>query len=617
MPERIAELTGGQENVRIEAFKNTRNAIYFRETDLVTGVSRPIKGSDLVNSFKSGLTPQEIENGPPAEFAPAAYAREATPLTRLDHPEVRAVLEARDQAHQQELAARDAEHQQAIDQLTQQVTGLEAQVQTAVAAAQAAEAAAQAAQADAQTAEAARVQMEQQLNQATQRIAELENQLQNPPQQNRRRWWNPRTWFRRREQEPVEPELENDALEQYFPQDIAAYAEAREALIEQTDRRKSRILDNILPWRRQERQGYTDALNNFGERLTEILEHRRTAAEADNVAPEVIEEAQRAFIFNQRQVLAQLGAEHSREQVQELIDNGGWRGRWARLMRGLAERPTWQKWGMGAGAAALAALISSTAGVGLFAIAVGAGAKFTLAYLNNRASVRNITDTKLAAELNRVQQARQQAQAAPQTELVGLLQTGERRAVNRARIVNTLGKVAMFAGGGAVTYGIVAGIHGDLPKVPSIIDAFRDGNQSEPVTPKTEHPGRFPDVGPGKASAEELANTHVEFLPLGNGLDSDTTAVRVQDGYHIEYGGVDAEGDRILNLVDEKHDVPVADLQFTRTGALSNESILEAQDSGLYHGPNQYMPIHPHPNDPSEIARRTISTLLVKDNDES
>lgn len=413
-------------------------------------------------------------------------------------------------------------------------------------------------------------------------------------------------------------------------------------LIDLTIRRKrTSIFTRWLPRQRRERQQYDNLLTQRSQLMERMVNHRRAEMHRDHpeMSQEQIYEDQHQFMANDLNQLAQDEHTEHERRLQVEIDSGGIRGRWAQIKRFWANRRWYEKLGLALVPAGALALISATAGAGLFVLAAGGAAKFAVGIINNNASIRNVAPAKLHREQRRINRDWQNAQrqlaslaiGARYEQLPGVYQASHRANMSSAEHLNTLGRVGQFAGGVILSLS-AAGVE----VTPSILDAVRGGGHhnvtpgnppgtggNQPPTgppspgqPGTPGQGESLDVGPKAVSPKELANTHIEFVPDGNGGTIDTTAVRLEDGYHLEYAGHDANGNFMVDIENPRGDIIADDVGFTRTGAMANSSIL---DSNMYHGPNQYFKMHaPYDKlygDPEHWSKRTISTLLIKDED--
>lgn len=467
---------------------------------------------------------------------------------------------------------------------------------------------------------------------------------------------------------PPPPPGENEDI--FTPEQLTEHetqiAAARNNLIGLTiQRKRTSILTRWLRRQRQERTDYTAALANYNQLMDRLVVHRRAEMHRDHpeMSEEQIFEAQREFRANDSNELAQAEHDEHERRLQAEIDGGGIRGRWAQAKRFIANQPTWRKLVFGAGVPAAAiALISGTAGIGLAVLVAGGSIKFAVGMINANASIRNVAPAKLRREQSQITRAWERAQAhlAPlavnerYAELSNIFGNSHRGNVRTAETLNSLGRVGQFAGG--VILGLSAA---SVEIVPSILDAANgnggkpegqpgdetgpdgkpdgrpdgqpnskpdgkpdgrpDGRPGPDGTPDGDKDKPVFDVAPGKATPEELAGLHYEPLPAdGKGSVYSTTGSYLPEGFDFEYAGQDAQGNNIISIEDAHDNVIVKDAEFTRTGALSNHSIREA---GLFrHGPNVYdwknTPYDRLHGSVTDLSRRTISTLLLKDSDE-
>lgn len=578
----------GVDNIRLQVTRDQQGDFRFFERTADNPRSRrhEITEAQFLGSFAMLEGPNHNQpTGPPLEVAPPEYAVEATPLTWRDHPDHIAEQEA----HRRELLAHDWENMVFMATRDEQ--------------------------------------HEQQMGTLQAQITDLQNQINNPQnnQGGRVRRFFGRVFGRRPEVQP-----EADALEAQTVLDNN-FEEARDGLVEQTDRRKARTILQIFR-RRQESNAYDEALTNFNEQLDTVLAQRRAAGLAAGMPEEQIDEAQHAFVFNQRLDLAHRGREHARERVANL---GGIRGWFARRGQSWAEVPTIAKMGVAGATAALISLGAATLGVGIGVIIAGAGIKMSMAYFNREANVRNVSMTRLRAEQARIQRDREEARnqalagnAQERDEQVRqYLEQGERAKIRRDRIVNTIGKVAVFGGIGIAAYGVATMIDGGLPHIDSILGGSGGGKGgNQPGGTETGGTGNgteaYPNgLGPQAVDPNYVAShTHLEHIPDGHGGYYPTTEVQVDNADHLVFVGHDDHGDNVVNLVNnDTGAVRIHDIEVSDTGAVTNGSI-ESSNGAIFHGPNDTpLRMHTlydrimhfrHPSNPTRWSNRTISTLL-------
>jgi hypothetical protein len=385
-------------------------------------------------------------------------------------------MEQQATAHQEAMAQREAEHQQLLEQrATEHAQELAHQAETHQQALE---------QLQTEHAQA----MTQQAEQHTQaiealeaRIEQLETQLQNQdPQQNHgrvrgffARIGNAfRNGFRRGRggnQDPVEPAPDALLAQTEFDNE---YLMARQDLAVITDRRRARIFDRILPWRRAERRNYQEQLDGFSEHLGRVLEQRRLAGEQLEMTPEQIEAAQRAFVRNEQIELANMGRQWSDNQVNDLIENGNfWQRFTARNSRRWANLGTGWKIAASFGVAAGIGVVAGTAGLGMLGILIGGGIKTSFAYLGRRANVRNVTERRLQSEIRRIHNAHDENDdpladgANAHGGLTRFFRGREVDETDHSRGWNTLGKAGIVVGGLAVAYNVLT-LFQDTTHVP-------------------------------------------------------------------------------------------------------------------------------------------------------
>ncbi|MBI2589160.1 hypothetical protein HYW35_03080 [Candidatus Saccharibacteria bacterium] len=285
---------------------------------------------------------------------------------------------------------------------------------------------------------------------------------------------------------------------------------ARNDLVDITIRRKSRtFFDRFIPWRRGEQQEYNQALERYttlmGRMQNQERAHRLAAGENE---ADIIE-TQENDVFGDLNNLAEEVYNVNRNRVRDVIQNGNFfRRNWARATWFLGNQSAGRKILAIAGLGAGVAVVSATAGLGLAFVAAGAGLKFSVSYFNNRSGVRNLAQHNLQREQARLQHAHQNLQNRRagtaidrrRAQMGSEFRQAHESNVRRDRLWNTIGKTAMLGGGLTVVYGVVAGLDGGLPRIPSILDAFRDHNNVTAAGSGTGVTGTEGTTGSGGAT---------------------------------------------------------------------------------------------------------------------
>lgn len=538
----------GNDDVSIRMLEYPDGSIHYWEKNLITNKSKQLKEQDFVASFN------DQHSGLSAELAPSTYAQEATHLSILDHPDVLEALQSKEDDYQHTLLEKDTKNQakiqEVLDNLQQQhqeqmdaINQQHRQLMDTITSQQ---------QAEVDAAQARFDDLQDQLSDAQAQIEQLQ-QTPQTQQQNQGRFSKlmnlGKTLIRpNTTQSPVQPE--NDALETHNPTEIVNFQVASSNLIKLTDRRKARSFFQIRN-RRAETQNYVTGLEIYAQELQNILQQRHDVAEQAGVDGGDIEIAQRAFVYNQRLDLAMASREYSDSKVQQVIDNGGMRGRWAQGLRLWANQPTWRKALIGAGVGVGAGVVASAAvGVGLFGVAIGSAAKMSVRYVNNRANIRNVTETNLQAELNRIERARHEAHAKNigQAALENLVIIQETNETNRQRRVNTLGAAAMLLGGVTLAAGAAELIGINLPD----IDMFGSDK------PKIDIP-RTQQLPPNHI--HDNNNLHSSYYGFGHEAGIKSTSSLKMVGYPGHY-----------SLVDKSGTVIVKHMQWERDGDLTYDT---------------------------------------------
>ncbi len=275
---------------------------------------------------------------------------------------------------------------------------------------------------------------------------------------------------------------------------------ARNTLIDETIRSRATGLGRFLLGRWQRRRSYNEALTSYRQLLERVFNHERAERIASGENEDQIFTDQVDDLFNEREHLAQDVHTTNQDHLNQIIDDGGWRGRWANVLRFWGNQPTSRKVIFGVVSSAGLAVAAGTAGLGLGLLIGGGIWRFSLTYLNNRASVNNVPEHTRDRQVARIQRERRAFQPTSVTGnqnqrrarlLEVVFERGERGVTNRAERRNMVGTALMI--GGLVLEGLAAV---DVHVVPSILDAV-GGHHHSPSATSPNHPSGQPSGGSG------------------------------------------------------------------------------------------------------------------------
>lgn len=178
---------------------------------------------------------------------------------------------------------------------------------------------------------------------------------------------------------------------------------ARDELVKYTIRRGGRITDRFLgKRRRQDREAYDQARDTYTGLLEQVMqldikEKLDAGGTEDQIRREMIEEG-----YDERATLANREVEMNNEYWNTEIARGGWRKWRANTLRRWANLDWKYKILIGLTVGAGVGAVTAGAGLGLFGLAAGSAAKFSLGLVNHQASLRNSTDKGLARQLAQI-----------------------------------------------------------------------------------------------------------------------------------------------------------------------------------------------------------------------
>lgn len=234
---------------------------------------------------------------------------------------------------------------------------------------------------------------------------------------------------------------------------------ARNELIRLTILRKGRMTDRFGRRRREDREAYDQALDNYNQLFEGVLNRRRELLMANGANEQDVRQGLIEDVYGERANFAQGEVDTNNQMLDDEVARGGWRRLRANVLRRWANMSTRNKILIGLGVGIGAGVVSGGLGLGLFGLAAGSATKFSLGLLNRRASLRNVSQRSLERQLAGIEQAQSQALAnlgnadlgAHTNELVGGTASEYRANVARAQRRNKVGNAlwigsTVFAG---------------------------------------------------------------------------------------------------------------------------------------------------------------------------
>lgn len=267
------------------------------------------------------------------------------------------------------------------------------------------------------------------------------------------------------------------------PQEKLASAEgemavARDALVAITIRRRGRTGDGMLAHRKEDKQAYAEAMEAYKASVIEYLRSKGDVMESDN--PEISEEeiAKQLMLdrYGEQIEFKQREVSMNEELYKAIVEGGGIKAKYAKVLRWWADRSMVAKVIIGATVGGVAFLASGPLGLGLAAVAGGSAVKFSLGVLNRSASARNRSKQSAEREIKSLKKEMEKktsklklaegANGDGRGEHIENMATGIEKDLNkdvvRAQRRNRLGAAMMLVGAGAAAYGIAS----LLDKVP-------------------------------------------------------------------------------------------------------------------------------------------------------
>lgn len=332
---------------------------------------------------------------------------------------------------------------------------------------------------------------------------------------------------------------------------------ARDDLVKITIRRKARMGDRFTFNReggKADKEAFDKAMQEYQAAQTVLAEDIKAAGEAAGKSPEDIRKDIIAALYQERRDFAERELKVNNDLLQEEIDTSGpLKSRALRLLRGWAKLSTKKKLAIGLGLGVSAAVLGSTAGLGLAGLAAASAAKFSLGLLNRRASLRNVAETSKEKDIHKIRLAEDRTLAnglvsgAGEEELSSRLdwEISTIRSDHEGRVVsaqrrNRIGNALLVVSG--VTAGLGA-LGVDL--VPNLhLFGGHGGGDAARHTDYYNHGMSNPNPSPFELS---------HGLTVGH----DTVGVGLPSGLHLSqetYGGisniVDSHGNTIVNHFD-------------------------------------------------------------------
>lgn len=242
-----------------------------------------------------------------------------------------------------------------------------------------------------------------------------------------------------------------------------ALSNIRDQLIEVTIRRQARVGDSLLKARKEDAETYEKLMGEYKQALTALMKIRKNELVAEGSENQEIHKQLALMQYEEEQLFTNAKFDKNIELSKDT--------KWGRFLLKWANYSTKKKLLIGAavGVAGFAAA-SSTVGIGLFGLAAGSAARFSLGLVNKKASAINVSEKARAHELSLAQKAYEdylnkiQQDADLETLESALSDTSgefKDKRVSRAQLRNKIGTGVLVLSGLGVTFGGLeaAGVH--------------------------------------------------------------------------------------------------------------------------------------------------------------
>ncbi len=311
-------------------------------------------------------------------------------------------------------------------------------------------------------------------------------------------------------QQAEAPEL--GAVPNSEPRSAAALGElntSRDDLVRFTILRRARSWDGFTARRREDAEAYDRAYEAYLQNKSAYLQALRDEQEAGGLnAQQIIDQHLAPAEYRLQREFAQAVYDIDQQNYEESQRAGGFRAWRERQLKRWANLSTRRKLMIGLAVGVGAGVASGALGLGLFGLAAGSAARYSVGILNRVASARNVSERSRDQEVVRVQreESRERTNRARSRLRLGALDTDEYLAgladrtegyhggeMRRARRRNRIGLAIMAAGavssviGGAELAGL------DLPRLPRFWDIFDNhgGAGGNSIDMSNFHPDSF------------------------------------------------------------------------------------------------------------------------------
>lgn len=247
--------------------------------------------------------------------------------------------------------------------------------------------------------------MRGQMEGLNQRIAELEQQNQELQQRNQElEEENER--LRARIEELENPPPPPGPTPEQITEAQTNLSVARDELAKYDIRRSARITDGFSKRRKEDAQGYEDALDNYKQALEAVAQIMIAEQRAQGKDDAAIRRSLTEARYGESEAYAKRVVEINEENFNSL---SGFKKRYAKLLRRWADLPTKYKVGIGVGLGIAVGFGSVMTGGGLAVLAGGSAARFSLGLVNHQASLRNVSRHSLERQLEEIKKRQREA----------------------------------------------------------------------------------------------------------------------------------------------------------------------------------------------------------------
>lgn len=385
--------------------------------------------------------------------------------------------------------------------------------------------------------------------------------------------------------EPVEPEPQEPQLTPEEQAAEEALDDARTALLEITIRRKARMNDSYTDTRREDRESYDDAMLDYRAALAEYLNLRRATFEAGEPTPteEQVRLRINELVFEEMKIFAEDEVDLNNQFLDEAIASAQDQNILKRvlakrynLIRRWADLSTKKKIMAGLLVGGGVAVASGTLGLGLFGLAAGSAARFSLGLLNKKASARNVSEKSLDQEIRRIERMESGGFQFPmddepdmeeytdsvidrvEYDIDGRIQYAQRRnKIGNAVLLASglmvgLGAAGVdivpphssfFGGGGGGQHGNGAGFPSGTEHVPGATAVF-PGTEH---IPNTNGVPFFPGIEHAPSPGIDFSHFHPDSVSGTTGSDAVRHAMNVFERNNIHVSGLTPEKIHAIN----------------------------------------------------------------------